>query len=335
VNKNYYELLEISNTASAEEIRRSYRALAKRHHPDHNPKGDEAFKKLNTAYSTLIDPSKRKKYDYSIKETLDNFYTKPFQGYHHYSKNGFERLTLLNATKSMWTLHIYENELLQGEIMIENPCRPTKIIRIKLDSTIKNGSRWVLKNQGIIGEDVILVADILKSENTQQTSTSSPQYEDVNLLSLETYTRQSISQFLYDNQKRLISFSSDFIKSKSGLLIQDEFIWNLLLEEISKLIASSERKDEGDNKEKKQNKYPLDYSIDELKKAIILTLSTSRNSSCTKKSLCTKVLSNLGLVTRGKPRVQFEKNVLKALEYLIVDGNVEEYKSKNERLKLI
>ncbi len=64
--KDYYRILGVSKTASIEEIKRAFKTLAKKHHPDLN-KGDksseEKFKKVNEAYAVLSDPEKRKQYD--------------------------------------------------------------------------------------------------------------------------------------------------------------------------------------------------------------------------------------------------------------------------------
>lgn len=64
--KDYYEELGVSRTASEEEIKKAYRKLAMKYHPDH-AKGDKAaeekFKKISEAYAVLSDKEKRKQYD--------------------------------------------------------------------------------------------------------------------------------------------------------------------------------------------------------------------------------------------------------------------------------
>lgn len=64
--RDYYEVLGISKSASADEIKKAYRGLAKKYHPDMNPGDKDAeakFKEVNEAYAVLSDEDKRKKYD--------------------------------------------------------------------------------------------------------------------------------------------------------------------------------------------------------------------------------------------------------------------------------
>lgn len=61
--KNLYEILGLTKTATSEDIKKAYKTLALRYHPD-KPTGDEAkFKEISEAYSILSDPMKRAKYD--------------------------------------------------------------------------------------------------------------------------------------------------------------------------------------------------------------------------------------------------------------------------------
>ncbi len=63
--KDYYEVLGVSRSASAEEVKRAYRRLAREHHPDVNshPDAEERFKELGEAYAVLSDPERRQRYD--------------------------------------------------------------------------------------------------------------------------------------------------------------------------------------------------------------------------------------------------------------------------------
>ncbi len=64
--KDYYQVLGISKDASAEEIKKAYRQLARKYHPDLNPGDEKAeahFKEINEAQEILSDPEKRAKYD--------------------------------------------------------------------------------------------------------------------------------------------------------------------------------------------------------------------------------------------------------------------------------
>lgn len=63
--KDYYQILELTKTASQDDIKKSYRNLAKKYHPDSNksPDAEKKFKEISEAYTVLSDPEKRRKYD--------------------------------------------------------------------------------------------------------------------------------------------------------------------------------------------------------------------------------------------------------------------------------
>ncbi|MCA9284105.1 MAG: molecular chaperone DnaJ [Phycisphaerales bacterium] len=64
--RDYYEILSVERTANGDEVKRAYRRLAMKYHPDRNPGSDEAesrFKEAAEAYEVLSDPEKRSRYD--------------------------------------------------------------------------------------------------------------------------------------------------------------------------------------------------------------------------------------------------------------------------------
>ena len=70
--KNFYEILEVSKEATKDEIKKSFRKLAKKYHPDTNVNDktlSEKFQLINEAYTVLSDDNSRKEYDEKIFKT--------------------------------------------------------------------------------------------------------------------------------------------------------------------------------------------------------------------------------------------------------------------------
>ena len=63
MKKNYYDVLGVNKNASQDDIKKAYRNLSKKYHPDKNGGDDSKFKEINEAYDTLGDETKRREYD--------------------------------------------------------------------------------------------------------------------------------------------------------------------------------------------------------------------------------------------------------------------------------
>jgi molecular chaperone DnaJ len=74
--KDFYQVLGVAEAASADDIKKAYRKLAKKYHPDANPNDPQAaerFKEIGEAYAVLSDDTKRKQYDTMRKNPFANF----------------------------------------------------------------------------------------------------------------------------------------------------------------------------------------------------------------------------------------------------------------------
>lgn len=100
--KDYYKILEIEENASEDDIKKSYRALSKKYHPDVNPNGDETFKEVLEAYDVLSDKQKRGEYDFrrknphqdmNMQDIFSNFFGKRQQ-----RKKSPDKIVRINIT---------------------------------------------------------------------------------------------------------------------------------------------------------------------------------------------------------------------------------------------
>lgn len=105
MSKDFYEILGVSKTASEGEIKKSYRTLAKKYHPDMNPgnkQAEDKFKEITEAYAVLSDAAKRKQYDtmgpgnfnsgFDFSEFSKGFQQHPGSGSFHFTggNGGFQ-----------------------------------------------------------------------------------------------------------------------------------------------------------------------------------------------------------------------------------------------------
>ncbi len=87
-SKDYYQILGVSKSATADEIKRAYRKLAMQHHPDKHGGDDKKFKEIGEAYSVLSDTKKRANYDQFGSADGPTFNGQGFGGFEGFDFNG-------------------------------------------------------------------------------------------------------------------------------------------------------------------------------------------------------------------------------------------------------
>lgn len=158
--KELYKTLGISDNASESEIKKAYRKLAKKYHPDVNktPEAEAKFKEINAAYEVLSDPEKKSQYD-RYGDNMFNDATNG-QGFHQYSQNhssaDMEEILRQMFGGGMGDFGFDRQLNLDEQIRVRVPLQTVITggkINIKGDTVtipkgISNGSRIRLKGKG-------------------------------------------------------------------------------------------------------------------------------------------------------------------------------------------
>ncbi len=211
---DYYKILEISKTASQDEIKKAYRKLARKLHPDLNPTNKDAHKKfqqVNEANEVLSDPEKRKKYDQHGKDWqhADQFKQQqrsqqrsPFSGSEQFGAGAdtdfsdfFESMFggsgRSRQTKFRGQDYNAELKLLLTDVMETKQQIITvngKNIRITIPAGIENGQVLTLKGYGAPGVNGGPAGDLLITFSISN-------HPDFKRLSNDLYTNASIDLY--------------------------------------------------------------------------------------------------------------------------------------------
>jgi DnaJ-class molecular chaperone len=157
---DYYKILNVSPTASDSEIKKSYRALSFKYHPDKNPDPAvaEQYKLINEAYETLNDPQKREQYDNRNNPlSMDSILKEMFQGHGHGNRkqgpqNIFEEIFKMHSMGGMNGMGgIHMNGMPEPMIFFtDEPMNMNQNINIEpLDKTVEISFEQAFKGANI------------------------------------------------------------------------------------------------------------------------------------------------------------------------------------------
>lgn len=131
---NYYNILGVQENADQETIKKAYRLLAKKYHPDRNkePGAEERFKKITQAYEVISDPPRRQEYDRK-RAWGDSFFSYGASNFdnfnHHYNAHGFHqdpRGSHLNITLKITLDEVLNGVLKKIKLKRDKKCNPCK-----------------------------------------------------------------------------------------------------------------------------------------------------------------------------------------------------------------
>lgn len=185
--KNYYEVLELTKDASAEEIKKQYRKLAMKYHPDRtagDKKKEELFKNINAAYETLSDPVKKRQYDNEISSPAPGFASGFTSGSADFGRDfgsifedmlrqhpGFSSFNsaspkVIEVRLKFWEAVLGCEKTFKVNFTLQSGKKREEELNIKFPSGIENGDRLQVKSNG---GDIFIVSvtapDISEDEN--------------------------------------------------------------------------------------------------------------------------------------------------------------------------
>lgn len=165
MNKTLYDILQLQPNASAHDIKKAFRALSMKYHPDKNNNSSESvdlIQKINNAYEILGDSDKRKTYDKTIKSNCN------------LKKNNTENNESININKNENInnenmLKLFKKVFEKKINTLEKPIPIIKTIVIQLEQVLESFlypleiKRWIIENEAKVFENETIYIDIPQS----------------------------------------------------------------------------------------------------------------------------------------------------------------------------
>lgn len=153
---DHYKTLEIAKTATADDIKRAYRRLASKHHPDKGG-SKEAFQRIEEAYRTLSDPQKRQQYDQPPPQN-------PFGGFHGPFEDIINQFHKQQRQQRVYTVGIAvtleQVALGSTESIHINGFSGNRLIQIQIPKGVENGQQ--VRYDGIMDDGILQVLYTVK-----------------------------------------------------------------------------------------------------------------------------------------------------------------------------
>jgi DnaJ-class molecular chaperone len=160
---NYYKTLELENNATHDEIKKSYRKLSLKYHPDRNVGTDnKKIQEINEAYETLSDPQKKQAYDFELNfsgmQGMQGMQGMGMQGMHGMfpMDSIFEQLFFGRESDESPNIRIFHNG-----IQIDKPTPIIKTVEIEMDMVLTGGNvpveieRWIFEREKVFEKETI------------------------------------------------------------------------------------------------------------------------------------------------------------------------------------
>ena len=206
--KDYYKILGISKTASADEVKKAYRKLAIKYHPDKNPNdklAEEKFKEITESNETLKDDKKRKEYDalaLDYKNYQQSGGKSGFDGYSQKNQSAnnkeqhFEQASFSDFFSNMFSgsANNYQNQNVKGqnynasmEVTLEEAYFGTERqiqlenqkLKIKIKPGVIDGQVLRLKGKGAKGSNDLMQGDLLITVHVVENSSFTRKENDL------------------------------------------------------------------------------------------------------------------------------------------------------------
>lgn len=180
---NYYEVLELTKDASPEDIKKQYRKLAMKYHPDRtagDKKKEELFKNINAAYETLSDPVKKKNYDNELsapkkgftdfstnfhdfgRGDLNSMFEEMFRQRHGFNHNQFTP-KIIEVKLKFWEAVLGCEKTFKVNLTLQSGKKREDELSIRFPSGVDNNDRIQVKSSS--GE--VFIVDIVAPDMSE------------------------------------------------------------------------------------------------------------------------------------------------------------------------